>query len=145
VRTQSTTKSQREFAAKYPLCDAVLHPDQSELATVDERGCLRVWALAGKECLFEAVPKVSSSLPVSLQSVSYAPDGSMIACCNAEVPKKEINRYREMFLFTGNKMANTYQFIPFSRIIHMSRELHLVQTEKLYAPVQLMVLQSSSV
>lgn len=92
VRTQSAStstsqshhgKCEREFAAKYPLCDAALHPDQSELATVDERGVLRVWALQGKECLFESVPEVDAPLPVALQSVTFSPDGAMIACCSA--------------------------------------------------------------
>lgn len=78
-----TIKSQREFASKYPICDAALHPDQSELATVDERGVLRVWALVGKECLFESVPEADAPLPVALQSVAYSPDGASLACCNA--------------------------------------------------------------
>jgi G protein beta subunit-like protein len=79
-----TVRCQREFVGKYPICDAALHPDQSELATVDERGVIRVWALAGKECLFEHVPQPHSPLPVPLQSVAYSPDGLLLACCNSQ-------------------------------------------------------------
>lgn len=85
VRSGNTSKCQREFTGKYPVCDAALHPNQTELATVDERGVLRVWALAGKECIYEAVPEVSTQLPIPLQSVCYSPDGNLIACCNSEV------------------------------------------------------------
>lgn len=83
VSPTSTIKCQREFAAKYPLCDAALHPDQSELATVDERGVVRVWRVQERECIFEGVPEREAALPVALLSVDYSPDGTLLVCSSA--------------------------------------------------------------
>lgn len=81
-----TGKCQREHQSKHAVNDACLLPSGTELATADSRGCLRVWDLQARECLFEfpLAGDENGYLPVPLQAIASSPDGSELACCNAK-------------------------------------------------------------
>ena len=88
IRVSGRASGVREYKAKHAINDACLDPEQCLLTSVDDRGVLRTWDLAGKECVSELVPDEikSSPLPVPLQTVSCSPDGTFIACCDSRVP-----------------------------------------------------------
>ncbi len=63
---------QRTYDAGSPINDAVIHPNQGEILTVDNNG-LKVWDLSLNSCTL-----THNDLNVPIRSVAIAPDGSFI-------------------------------------------------------------------
>uniref|UniRef100_A0A0A9ZE64 Target of rapamycin complex subunit lst8 n=1 Tax=Lygus hesperus TaxID=30085 RepID=A0A0A9ZE64_LYGHE len=64
---------QRNYQTTSPIVSGVLHPNQGEIYTTDEKGVLRIWNLAADCCSVEIIPEGEQVL----NSVSISSDGNL--------------------------------------------------------------------
>ncbi|KAI8072282.1 WD40-repeat-containing domain protein [Gongronella butleri] len=68
----------RNFDNGAPINDAVMHANQGELITCDQKGVVKIWDLTAHACTYQLIPDDD----VPLRSVSIASDGSMLVAAN---------------------------------------------------------------
>jgi G protein beta subunit-like protein len=71
-------KASLSFDCPAAVNSVKLHPNQGELITADDAGCVRVWDLTASRCTMELIPDGSTPL----RSVSIACDASMVVAAN---------------------------------------------------------------
>lgn len=69
---------QRDYKGTAPVNAVALHPNQGELVSCDEDGCIRVWDLTANKCSMELVPDGK----VPMRSVTVASDASIVCAAN---------------------------------------------------------------
>lgn len=74
----STSRAQRVYDHRAPVNDVVIHPNQGELVSCDQRGSVKVWDLGENGCSHELVPEEE----VPMRSVTVASDGSSLVAAN---------------------------------------------------------------
>ena len=79
--TNRAPNVQTDFVCSSPINYVALHPNQSELISVDQSGTVRTWDLVGNR---EQHPKIQPGGEVPLQSVSIAADASTAVAANNE-------------------------------------------------------------
>jgi target of rapamycin complex subunit LST8 len=74
---------QRDFAHGAPVSDIVVHPNQGDVISCDQAGCVKIWDLAENANTHTLIPEED----VPLRSVTVAHDGSMLIAGNDKVFK----------------------------------------------------------
>ncbi|ORX58938.1 WD40 repeat-like protein [Hesseltinella vesiculosa] len=68
----------RSFDNGAPINDAVMHANQGELITCDQKGQVKIWDLTAHACTHQLIPDEDTPI----RSVSVASDGSMLVAAN---------------------------------------------------------------
>mmetsp|Transcript_3055 Transcript_3055/g.3865 ORF Transcript_3055/g.3865 Transcript_3055/m.3865 type:complete len:315 (-) Transcript_3055:888-1832(-) len=68
-----------EIKGKIAVNTVALHPNQAQLISGDQNGCVRVWDLVANKCLAEVAPQNED---IAIRSVSVSSDGKMIVAAN---------------------------------------------------------------
>ena len=68
-----------ENKGKVPVNTVTLHPNQAQVISGDQNGCVRVWDLVANKCFAEVAPQNED---VAIRSVSVSSDGRMIVAAN---------------------------------------------------------------
>ena len=71
-------RCRREYLNNSPINYALLHPNQGEIWSIDQRGSLKIWDLVSDTCTQELIPEEG----VPGQSISLCPLGSLAAMGN---------------------------------------------------------------
>ena len=69
---------QRDYAHKVAVTTVVLHPNQGEIISADQSGCIKIWDLTMNMCTHELVPEEG----VAIRSLSVAADGTLLVAAS---------------------------------------------------------------
>ena len=68
-----------ELAGKVAINTVALHPNQAQLVSGDQNGCIRVWDLVANKCLSQVAPLDQD---IAIRSVSVSSDGKLVVAVN---------------------------------------------------------------
>jgi len=75
---------QRDYSHGSAVNDVVIHPNQGEVISCDQAGCVKVWDLGANANTHTLIPEED----VPTRSVTVANDGSMLVAGNNKVPSQ---------------------------------------------------------
>lgn len=76
-----TTSVQRHFKHGAAVNDVVVHPNQGDLISCDQTGCIKLWDLKENSC----TGMWANEEEIAIHTISVASDGSMLVAGNNEV------------------------------------------------------------
>mmetsp|Transcript_5310 Transcript_5310/g.5464 ORF Transcript_5310/g.5464 Transcript_5310/m.5464 type:complete len:304 (-) Transcript_5310:200-1111(-) len=91
---------QRNYNAQSPVNTVILHPNQTELISGDQNGCLRVWDLVANACRSVIIPMAETPL----RSISISTDGDIVAVGSHK---------GRMFIYTPNANKDLQLFTEY--------------------------------